>query len=205
MPDTQAQRRNETRQLADWPAPLQPPHRRASVFGLAWWWRYEFGLALGLTIGGYALASAIGPGQVVLGVAITAALVGPWPATHRAVTASAWRIITPHRLRVGFVQAGIQDWNGRLPIILHTTQQPFGERALIWCQAGASAADFRSARTILAAACWATAIKVTRDEGHTNLVTIDVVRYHWPGSTAADPDTRRLESPARRQSGTQRG
>lgn len=204
MHDTQPQRHNETNRPAEWPKPLRA-YRRASIFGLAWWWRYEIGIALGLAAGLYGLTSVVGTGETLMGVALTAGMVGPWPTTHRAVTASAWRIITPHRLRVGFVQTGILDWNGQLPTILHTTQQPFGERVLVWCQAGASAADFRSASGVLATACWATAIRVTRDQGHTNLVTIDVIRCHWPDGIATNSDTSHLDTPARCQPDSQRG
>jgi hypothetical protein len=202
--DVQAQQRNEAHQLAERETPLRP-YRRASIIGAFWWWRCELGIAGSLIVGMYVLTSVVGTGQAVMGLALAAGLVGPWPTTHRAVTASAWRIITPHRLRVGFVQAGIQDWNGRLPTILHTTQQPFGERVLVWCQAGASAADFWSARDILTAACWASAIRVTRDKGHTNLVTIDVIRRQWPDSTAVDSDTGHLNNPARCRPDIQRG
>lgn len=177
MYDTRAQERDEARLLPGLEASLRP-YRRATILGYAWWWRYEIGIMLGLSIGMYMLIRLAGPDQTVMGVALTAALLGPWPATHRAVTASAWVIITPHRLRGGFIQARIHAQNGRLPTILRTTQQPFGERVLVWCQAGTSAADFQAAHGILAAACWAAAIKVTSDEWHTHLVTLDVIRQH---------------------------
>ena len=177
---TGAHQRNEARLLAELETALRP-HRRASILGHAWWWRYELGIVSALAVGMYLLASAVGAAQAIVGVALTAALFGPWPPARRAVTASAWRIITPHRLRVGFVQARIHDRNGRMPTILRTTQQPFGEQVLVWCLAGTSAADFRAARGILAAACWATAIRVTTDEWHTHLVTLDVIRLPEPG------------------------
>ena len=176
MPRNRAQRRNQANLIADLERVLRP-RRRATVIGYAWWWRYEIGIVLGLGIGMYVLASAVGIGQAVLGVALTALVLGTWPASQRVLADAAWRIITPHRLRVGFVHARIHSGNGRLPIILRSTQQPFGERVLIWCPAGTSVADFRSARRILAAACWAAHITVTRDDQHAQLVTIDVIRH----------------------------
>jgi hypothetical protein len=175
MRRTRAHRRNEAHLVADLERVVRP-RRRATIAGYAWWWRYEIGIALGIGAGLYLLASRVGIGPAVLGVAITALVFGSWPATQQAVIASAWRIITPHRLRAGCVQARIHARNGRLPTILRTTQQPFGERLLVWCPAGTSAADFRSARRILTAACWAAGIQVTADEQHAHLVTIDVIR-----------------------------
>lgn len=199
MRSNRARRRNQAHLVADLERVLRPG-RRATVIGYAWWWRYEIGLVLGLGIGMFALASAVGTAQALIGVAVTIALFAPWPPTQHAVLASAWRIITPHRLRAGFVQARIHTRNGRLPTILRTTQQPFGERVLVWCAAGTSAADFRSARRILAAACWAADITITSDERHAQLVTIDVIRHPfmpnataWPASTAPVSATGQLD------------
>jgi hypothetical protein len=176
MPRNRAQRRNQAHLIADLERVLRPA-RRATVLGYAWWWRYEIGIALGVGIGLYLLTSAIGIGQAVLGVALTAVVLGTWPASQRVLVDAAWRIITPHRLRVGFVHARIHSRTGRLPTILRTTQQPFGERVLVWCPAGTSVADFRSARRVLTAACWAAHITVTGDDQHAQLVTIDVIRH----------------------------
>ena len=176
MNRNRAHRRNQAHLLADLERALRPG-RRATVFGYAWWWRYEIGLALGLGIGMYVLASAVGAGPAVLGLALTALVLGTWPASHQVLAAAAWRIITPHRLRAGFVHARIHSRTGRLPTIVRTTQQPFGERVLVWCPAGTSVADFRSARRILTAACWAAHITVTGDDQHAQLVTIDVIRH----------------------------
>ena len=176
MRRTRAHRRNQANLVADLERVLRPG-RRATVIGYAWWWRYEIGIVLGLGIGLYLLASAVGIGQAVLGVALTSLVLGTWPASQRVLAATAWRIITPHRLRVGCVHARIHSRTGRLPTILRTTQQPFGERVLVWCPAGTSVADFRSARRILAAACWAAHITATSDDQHAQLVTIDVIRH----------------------------
>ncbi len=175
MRRSRAHRRNEAHLVADLERVLRP-HRRATIVGYAWWWRYEIGIAFGLGIGMYLLASAVGIGQAVLGVAVTALVLGTWPASKRAFADAAWHIITPHRLRAGFAQARIHARNGRLPTILRTTRQPFGERVLVWCPAGTSVADFHSARRILAAACWAAHVTVSRDDQHAQLITIDVIR-----------------------------
>lgn len=178
MRRNRAHRRNQANLVADLERVLRPG-RRATVLGYAWWWRYEICIMLGLGIGMSALASLVGVGQAVLGVTLTALMFGTWPASQRGFAAAAWRIITPHRLRAGCVQARIHSRNGQLPIILRTTQQPFGERLLVWCPGGTSVADFRSARRLLATACWAAAIRVTSDDRHTHLVTIDVIRHRY--------------------------
>lgn len=98
MPRNRAQRRNQAHLLADLERVLRPA-RRATVLGYAWWWRYEIGIVLGLGIGLYVLASALGIGQAVLGLALTALVLGTWPASQGVLAAAAWRIITPHRLR----------------------------------------------------------------------------------------------------------
>ncbi|MGP7999863.1 MAG: hypothetical protein ACLPKI_21495 [Streptosporangiaceae bacterium] len=221
MRSTRAHRRHEAHLLADLERALRPG-RRATIAGYAWWWRYEIGIALGLAAGMYLLARAVGPGPALLGVAVTAAVFGSWPASQRAFAASAWRIITPHRLRAGCVQARIHSRNGRLPTILRTTGEPFGERVLAWCPAGVSAADFRSARRTLAAACWAADVTVTADERHAHLVTIDVIRHRpgplpgpgapilpnataWPDSPAAGSPTGRPDEAGRPEPGIAAG
>ena len=103
---------------------------------------------------------------------------GPWPPRHQFFIAHAWRIITPHA--TGCAQARIHSRSGRLPTILRTTREPFGERLLVWCPAGTSLGDFRSARKTLAAACWAADIQVDGNERHAQLLTLGVIRYR-PG------------------------
>ena len=105
--------------------------------------------------------------------ALAGAVMPPWP---EPVAAAAWRIVTPHRLRSGFVQARIQSRPGRLPFVLRTTSEPFGERVRVWCPAGTSAEDLQSARALLRAACWAADVRIIPDQRHAHLVSIDVIR-----------------------------
>lgn len=179
MARTRARRRSEAFLLADLDTALRPA-RRASVLGLAWRWRYETGIVIGLAGGLALLVHATGIGWAVTDVSAVIGAFGPWPPAHRAFAAAAWRIITPHRLRVGFVQARIHSINGRIPTILRTTREPFGERVRLWCPAGTSVEDLRAARPILRAACWAADVRVACDDRHVHLVTLDVVR---PGVT----------------------
>jgi hypothetical protein len=175
MPRTRGRRRSESFLLADLETLLRPT-RRATVFGLAWWWRYELGLVVGVSVGLTVLIRAVGAWWAVAAVSAMIGAFGPWPPTHRVFMAAAWRIITPHRLRVGFAEARIHSRSGRIPAILSTSQEPFGERVRLWCPAGTSVEDFRAAVCILRAACWATDIRVMSDERHAHRVTLDVIR-----------------------------
>lgn len=148
----------------------------------AWRWRYELGL-LGALV---AVWAALGLLDDVLLVANVVGLLGAlaaiFPVVRRYLAARAWCVITPHRVRVGCVQAWIHSRYGKIPVILLTTRQPFGERVYLWCRAGTMASDFVEARELLAAACWADDVWVWRGERHAQLVCLDVIRHQpWPG------------------------
>jgi hypothetical protein len=157
---------------------------RANPIVAAWRWRYEIAAAAGLA------AAWIGLGTVA-GAAITVGLVTAlistavhWPRGRRFLTAHAWRIVTPHRVRAGCAQAWIHSRDGKIPAVLLTTRQPFGERVYLWCRAGTSVEDLASARGLLAAACWADDIQVARSPRYAHLVTLDVIRRRRPGGQA---------------------
>ncbi|MGD0928127.1 MAG: hypothetical protein ABR926_23370 [Streptosporangiaceae bacterium] len=186
MRRTRAHQRSETWLLAELETRFRPG-RRATVLGYLWWWRYELAIVAGLAGTLIVLVRALGAGPTILGTLATIGVCCCWPPTRQAVVTTAWRIITPHRLRAGFVQARIHSRSGRLPAILRTTRQPFGERVRLWCPAGVVAADVRSARDILAAACWAADIRVTGDPGHAHLLTLDVIRRSGPPEVPRHP------------------
>jgi hypothetical protein len=121
-----------------------------------------------------ALLRALGTEWGIITSSALAGLLGPpWPGQ---VTGRAWQVITPHRLRAGFGQARLWNNRGRLPAITRTTRTSFGERVRVWCPAGLSAEDLRAARAVLRAACWAADVRVSRDELHAQVVTVDVIR-----------------------------
>ncbi len=175
MARSRSLRRGEAQLLADLEATLRPAGR-PRLAGLLWRWRYESLLA-GLTGGAVAfLVHLIGGEWTVICASALIGGLGPWPPRHRRFLAALWRLTTPHRLHAGFVQARIQARNGRLPLILRTRTEPFGERVRVWCPAGTSAEDMESAQAILRAACWATDLRIERDQRHAHLVTVDVIR-----------------------------
>jgi hypothetical protein len=119
-----------------------------------WRWRYEIallaGLAVVLTIG-ITTAGAL-PTLAVVVTAITLPVLG-LPPMRQFVLSRAWCIITAHRVRVGCAEAMIYSSRGKIPVILWTAHQPFGERVLLWCRAGTSIDDFITNRAILTSAC----------------------------------------------------
>jgi hypothetical protein len=148
---------------------------RANVAVAAWRWRYELLATVGLAatwITLWVTAAAIVTAGLAAALAITASL----PAGRRLLTARAWCIMTPHRVRVGCTQAWIHSRGGKIPAVLLTRRQPFGERVYLWCRAGTSVEDLSSARGLLAGACWADDVRVARHPRYAHLVTVDVIR-----------------------------
>jgi hypothetical protein len=170
-----SRRRAEANIIAGLEAAIGRRPRAISV-ALPWRWRYELLLVIGVPLAATMIAHAIGPVQSLIGATILGFAIGFWSPSRRALMARAWCIITPHRVRVGCVQARIHSRYGRLPAIVRTSLEPFGERVRIWCVAGTSAEDFQSARSILRAACWATDVRVGRSARYAHLVTPDVIR-----------------------------
>ncbi|HEU0086121.1 MAG TPA: hypothetical protein VFQ77_00450 [Pseudonocardiaceae bacterium] len=153
------------------------PPARPNPLVLAWRWRYETALLVGLPLALVALVKALEPTWAVLvATLVTAVLIG-WPGTRRRLIARAWCILTPHRLRAGWAQARIHTRRGRLPTIVRCAPKPYGEQVLVWCPAGVTAEDFRTARQILASACYASAIEVVPHPRYRHLVLLGVIRH----------------------------
>jgi hypothetical protein len=164
--------------------------RRPGPLEFCWNWRWELGLlaitaglsgVIAASLGVIALAAAAGAGLTAVGALLR------WPPARRRIVARAWCVITPHRIRVGCVNAWVQTRSGRLPIILYTTPTEYGEQVQLWCRAGITAADLFAARHVLAVACWAAQVRVIPSLQHTHLVTLEVVRHHCPERTGLTP------------------
>jgi hypothetical protein len=145
-------------------------------FVAAWRWRYEIallaGLAAVLTIGITRVGALLTLAVVTV---ITLAALG-LPPTRQFLLSRAWCIVTAHRVRVGCAEAMIYSSRGKIPVIVWTAHQPFGERVLLWCRAGTSIDDFITNRAVLTSACWAQHVAVLPDTRHLHLVTLDVIR-----------------------------
>jgi hypothetical protein len=141
---------------------------------LIWAWRKELALAAGIAVLFIAVVNTSSLVWAVVGLsAVAGALSPPW---SEQLKAFGWRLITPHRVRIGLYHARIQNRSGRQPMIVRVTSEPFGERVLLRCPAGTSAEDIYAARDVLRAACWAADVRVARDEQRSHLVTMDVIR-----------------------------
>jgi hypothetical protein len=152
------------------------PLARPNVFVLIWRWRWELAALLGIPTGIAVLVSTFGLmwGLAVIGItAATLAL----PDVRNALAAHIRCIITAHRVRTGCAQAWIQTRTGKLPIIILTSQQPYGERVYIWCRAGICLDDFEAARDILRSACWARELYITSSARYSHIVILDVIRF----------------------------
>lgn len=167
---------------------------RPNPLVIAWRWRYEIALLAGL---GAVLALGIvsvGVLPTIAVVTVTILVVLGWPLTRRFALDRAWCIITAHRVRVGCAEAMIYSSRGKIPIIVWTVHQPFGERVLLWCRAGTSVDDFTTNRAILTSACWAQDVVVHPDLRHPHLVTLDVIRRP-PYHVTSGPEGSRTTNP----------
>jgi len=174
--------------------------RRPGPLELAWNWRWELGLLIALGALSALIATSIGLNGLAVaagaGLAASAAVLLCWPPARRWIIAWAWCVITPHRIRAGCVNAWVQTRSGRLPIILATAPADYGEQVRLWLRAGLTTADLTAARDVLAAACWATEVRVVPSARHAHLVTLEVVRARHaerrPPTPEAWPDSRRV-------------
>jgi hypothetical protein len=166
--------------------------RRPGPVELTWNWRWELGLLATLAATAGLIASDLG----LIGLAVTAgaglaagaAALLCWPSARQWVIARAWCIITPHRVRTACVNAWVQTRSGRLPFIMSTLPADYGEQVRLWLRAGITAADLEAAREILAAACWATEVRVVPSARQAHLVTLEVIRTSHPERVRPIPE-----------------
>jgi hypothetical protein len=159
---------------------------RANPITAVWRWRYELAGAAGLTAAWLALDTAVAAG-LTGGLAAALSLTACSTRGRRFLAARTWCIVTPHRVRAGCVHAWIHSRYGKLPYILLTRSQPFGERVYLWCRAGTTAADFSSARKLLAVGCWAKEVQVVQHARYAHLVALDVIRRKPPVQWSGQP------------------
>ena len=149
---------------------------RPNPLVIAWRWRYEIGLGIFMAAAVIGLRSAVGLWWGLTTIAAVSGLTAAWPAARKRVVIRAWCVITAHRVRTGCAQAWIHSRRGKIPVVLYTTAQPFGERVYLWCRAGVASEDLVAARPLLAAACWADTVHVARHDRFAHLVVLDVIR-----------------------------
>jgi hypothetical protein len=139
------------------------------------------GALIAASLGVIWLAAAAGAGLAAAGALLR------WPPARARLIAQAWSVITPHRIRVGCVNARVQTRSGKLPIVLCAVPARYGERAHLWCRAGITAARLLAARDELAAACWAAEVRVVSNPRYSHLVTLEIIRNHYPERARLTP------------------
>ena len=174
---------------------------RPRLIARVWHWRYELGLIAGVLLGTIGIGVTLGLGWLIAATAaamtvLAAALA--WPPSRQRITARAWCVITPHRVRTGCGQAWIQTRHGHLPVILYTVPAHFGERVWLWCRAGITPGDLEAARDVLRAACWASDVRVVVNDRRSHIVLLEVIRRLPPeppeGGTSGWPHLDRGET-----------
>jgi hypothetical protein len=149
---------------------LARPPARAYPWTVVWRWRYE--LLAGCMLAAVCLVSLwslAGLGLMAFGLWLL-------PGVGGQARDLLWVVVTPHRVRLGCVEAGVYSYRGRLPAVLRTRRAAYGEQVLLWCPAGTTGEDLAAATDVLRAACWAADVRVVPDPDRRQRVVLEVVR-----------------------------
>jgi hypothetical protein len=155
------------------------PHRTWPVQFLLMLWRWLPDLVLmGLVVWFYVAADAAGrPFWVTtLALVLMVGLVMVPPMSRRILIGTVLLLVTRHRLRTYFVQAGAYNRSGRLPWVTFSRPTVVGERVWVWLVPGLSMRTLEAGVDEIAVACWARSVRVGRSTALANLVWIDVIR-----------------------------
>ncbi|MBI1759538.1 MAG: hypothetical protein HYR62_09995 [Actinobacteria bacterium] len=149
-----------------------PARLRVRALLAGWSWRYELSAIVLLTV----LATRFGPARLLGVLAVLLLVVAAVPRLWQRLVTRWWCITTPRRVRA----CCVGSWPGRawsrVPVALWTEPRGFGERMLLWCPAGTSAADLAALRGLLASACRAEAVDVAAHPRHDRVVVLDIIR-----------------------------
>jgi hypothetical protein len=161
-----------------------PPARRRPnplVVGCRWW--FELGVLGGAVLGAKAVVDLLGP-QPALWLGVVA-LIGAFAAVvllesaQDALAALALRFVVPHRARVGFIQAGVLNRHGRLPMIVRSRCRREQARLWLWLPAGVITDDLEAARAVIATSCGAAEVVVMPNPLRYDRALLIVVRPRW--------------------------
>ncbi len=150
--------------------------QRQTAAGVAWRWRTELAIILGLAGG---LADAQRAHLLIITAACLAAtlvILAALPWTRRFFTRRAWCVLARHRIQKVCWEARLHTRSGRLPLILWTRPTQVGERLWLVCRAGICAQDFTDNQAELAAGCFAREARITASPRWSHLITIDIIR-----------------------------
>jgi hypothetical protein len=153
-----------------------------------WWWSVEITAAFGLVTGWVEMADHT---SMVYRIGVVAVIIGvpaaiPW--TRRWVIATAWCVITRHRLRSCFSEFIITNRYGSLPLILWTRPTPVGERVWIWLRPGLALGDIQDRLDLLAVACWAASVTAeAASDTNSARIRLDIKRRDALTATVGSP------------------
>jgi hypothetical protein len=147
-----------------------------SAAGAIWRFRTELSALLAGTTGIWELAKAVTlTWAVIISTTLTLAVMAV-PPTRRFTVRRAWCVLSRHRIQRVCFETRMHTRSGRLPLVLRITPTEVGERALMWCRAGICAADFEAHAPEIAAACYASQVRIEGHRRWAQLVQLDVVR-----------------------------
>jgi hypothetical protein len=158
------------------------------VLRVLWWWSVEITAAFGLVTGWVEMADHT---SMVYRIGVVAVIIGvpaaiPW--TRRWVIATAWCVITRHRLRSCFSEFIITNRYGSLPLILWTRPTPVGERVWIWLRPGLALGDIQDRLDLLAVACWAASVTAeAASDTNSARIRLDIKRRDALTATVGSP------------------
>jgi hypothetical protein len=98
------------------------------------------------------------------------------PASRRYLNRRWWSVTTRHRMRACFVQTRTMTHHGKLPLLVWSRPSPVGEKVRVLLPAGLSVKDLERVTAEIAAACWATDVRITPSRRQAALVLVDVIR-----------------------------
>jgi hypothetical protein len=169
--------RNAQRELIDLARAVARP-RRANPLLALYHWRWELGAAALVPTALIALDRAVGPLWSLVVVFCLVSAVIHWPAAGRYAKARLRAVLIQHRLRTAFTHARICTLDGRRPAILWTIPRADAVTVWLFCPAGLDPNLLRSHREVLAAACFATGVRVDRHERWAHLVALRIRTTH---------------------------
>ncbi len=158
---------------------LPAPRHRPGPLSIAVRWRGELALVAAVVAGvqliGPPVAAAIG-GTLALLVALV-------PTVRRVAVGGLLRLVVPHRVRAGLVQAGVTDRSGRPPWLVRTRYRSDVVAVHVWLRSGTTVEDLGRAAPVLRAACGAAQVEVVRNSPRHDRAAVVVTepRWGWPG------------------------
>jgi hypothetical protein len=79
-------------------------------------------------------------------------------------------------MRACCIQTRTMTHHGKLPLLVWSRPSPVGEKVRVWLPAGLSVKDLERVTAEIAAACWASEVRITPIRSQAALVVVDVIR-----------------------------